>query len=147
MFIYYLYLGILLKVLSQENKEIHNKISPISFTLSNNNILIISNSSIHFYNSFFNSSIKSYKLKEFTNFKEKNEAFKIIVHQFLNEYIISIIKNHLNIFSQNGDIILERHLIGEYINFPIYDLIPIKKEKNDLYCIFVLNNFHNITIS
>ena len=55
MFIYYLiYLEILLlQIFSQEITEIDNEIYPISLTLSNDNIFLISNSTIHFYNSFF----------------------------------------------------------------------------------------------
>ena len=50
-------------------------------------------------------------------------------------------------FTQDGNIILERNLYDEYIKFPIYDLIPIKTKKNDLYYIVLLNSIHNFVIN
>ena len=146
-FIFLLFFTLFIKQLSQEILEIENSQFPMTLTLSNGNILFVSNVSITFYNSYFNSSIKSYNLKEEEIFQNKEESSKIIIRQYPNNYIIIWIKGKFKIFSQEGELQLEKNLSNLYNSLSQFDLIPIKIVDTDLYYIIAYTNRNNFTIN
>ena len=139
-FIYFLIFSLLVNKLSQNILRIENSSFPKTLTLSNGNIILVSNISITFYNSFFNSTIKSYSLNEDESFHTISENFEIIIRQYPNDYVIICLKGYLKIFSQEGDEKFEKDLKNIFDNIIIYDLIPIKIKDNDLYYIIVYTN-------
>jgi hypothetical protein len=122
---------------SQNLSEIENSKFPITFTLYNGNILLITNSSIIFYNSFFNSTLTKYTLDE-SIIQNVEESYRTTICQYPPEYssyVLLIVKDHLKIFKENGNKIIEKNL--DFQKFPLYDIVPIKINNNN-------NNFYYI---
>ena len=120
---------------SQNLSEIENSKFPITFTLYNGNILLITNSSIIFYNSFFNSTLTKYTLDE-SIIQNVEESYRTTICQYppeYNSYVLLIVKDHLKIFKENGDKVFEKNL--DFQKFPLYDIVPIKINNNN-------NNFY-----
>ena len=134
------FISLLLKELSQDISDLKKSIYPITLTLSNNNILLITNTSILFYNSYFNSTIKSTYLSEEEKAKTKEETFKTLICECPGEYVMILVKDQLKICTLNGDIIGRKNLTEEHMNFPLYNLIPIKVESDYLYYIMAYTN-------
>ena len=147
MFIYFLFISNLLNGLFQDINENEVGMFPVSLTLSNYNILIITNSSITFYDPFYNNTITSYKLNDDECVKNEVESLSIIIRQFQKEYILIFIKNHLKIFYQNSSKIIEKDLSEEYKNFPLYDIIPIKYEDNYFDYILAFTSSNELTVN
>ena len=145
--ILFLHLSFLFKKISSNIITIENAMFPITLSLSNDNIFFVSNSSITFYNSFFNSTIKTYKLNKNESIQTKEESYKTVIGQYPNGDILLLIKDHLKIYSQDGDKIIEKDLSEIYNIIRIYNLIPIKIENNYFYYIIAFTNSSNFTIS
>ena len=145
-----LFLSLFVKELSNDIIEIENALFPITLTLSNRNILLISNSSITFFNSFLNSTIKTYPLSENEHFYSKEETYKILACQYPNEYILLFIMGYIKVFSQDGNKIQEMDSTEFYNNLPlntVFNLIPIKIESNYIYYMIAFTQIDDFSIN
>ena len=139
-FFFIIFISLLLKGLSQDISNFDNSMLPITLTLSNDNILLITNISIIFYNSYFNSTIKFFYLNEEEKAKTKEETFNTFICEYPGNYVLILVKDQLKIYTPNGDMIGRKDLTQEHMNFPLYNLSPIKVESNYLYYIIEYTN-------
>ena len=122
--------------IQEESKSISSVLYPTAYTLYNQNILIISNDGIHFYNSDLNEDEDKKILFE-KKILLQTEFEKTVIAQFSEEdggYIIIIVSDTLYIFQENGTPITSINL-SNTISSIHYCLIPYKKENDFLYYI------------
>jgi len=136
--------------LSQNISEIENSKFPITFTLYNGNILLLTNSSIIFYNSFFNTTLKKYNL-DVSAIKNVEDSYRTKICQYPKEYdsyVLLMVKDHLKIFKENGEKIIEKSLDEKFQNFPLYDIVPIKVNQNkEFYYILAFTKSDGFTLN
>ena len=110
---------------------------PVSLTLNDDNILLISKDYITFYDSSLENILKQYNISE--KVESFQESVKTLAYQYpqeYNSYILVLNKEQLFFFDKEGNEIFQKNFTLELGNIEYYDLIPIKKEENELYYIF-----------
>ena len=110
---------------------------PLSLTLYNDNILLITDQKILFLDSSLNNIMINYTLDEYQKLN-LTLSEKALACQYPIEYegyIITFINDYLFLFDKEGDKLFEKNLTKEFIEIPYYDLLPIKKTNNYLYYI------------
>ena len=111
---------------------------PISLTLHDDKILLITENKIIFYNSSLTSIIKSYDLSESEIALDFQETFKTMACQYPQEYksyILVFVKDQLYFFDKNGNKITKENFTALFNDQPYYEIIPIKENENYLYYI------------
>ena len=135
-FIYTFILISLFKKSIQEKKI--SLIFPSSLQLiDNNEILVVANDGIHFYNQNFTFENISKKI-ELSLLAKKEDNEKVSMAQFSDEnggYILIIIKDMLFILNREGEQINSTNITEKEINGTHYGLTPYKNNENILYFI------------
>ena len=112
-------------------------IYPVTLTLSNNDILLITRDEIIFYDSSFN-EIKKYELEDDEKANNINSNYKTTACQYSEEYrnyILVFSNDYLFVFDENGEKLCKNNLSEELKNYSYYDLTPYKKVENELFYI------------
>ena len=133
-----------------DEKIISSSLYPIALTLYNDNILMITQDEIIFYEPTLTNILKNYTLKESERVSNESESYKTNVVQYNNEYdnyIIAIIKDNLFLFDKTGKILQEKDFSENLSKYKLYYLTPIKKLDKDLYFIITLTNRDSHEIS
>ena len=128
-------------VLKIESKSIIDSIYPFSLTLYNENILLISNLYIIFYDNSFNSIIKIYNLSESEMVKGLLDTYKTMACQYPiehNSYILALVMDQLYFFDKNGNKLQKKNFTIEFSSQKYYEIIPIKYLDEELYYIISL---------
>ena len=137
-------------VLSQNMSEIENSKFPIALTLYNGNILLVTNSSIIFYNSYFNSTLKNYPLDD-SAIQNFEDSYRTKICQYPKEYysyILLMVKDHLKIFQENGKKVIEKSPENLFQKFPLYDIVPTKIDNNNtFFFILAFTNYSDFTLN
>ena len=108
---------------------------PLSLTLYNDNILLITDQKILFLDSSLNNIITNYTLEEYQKLNSTLSE-KALACQYPIEYegyIITFINDYLFLFNKEGDKLFEKNLTEQFNEIPYYDLLPILKANNYLY--------------
>ena len=116
-------------VLKIESKSIIDSIYPFSLTLYNENILLITNQNIIFYDNSFNSIIKIYNLSESEMVKGLSDSYKTMACQYPIEhssYILALVMDQLYFFDKNGNKLQKENYTIEFASQNYYEIIPIK---------------------
>ena len=111
---------------------------PISLTLHDDNILLITESKIIFYDYSLTSIIKSYNLSESEIASNFQETFKTMACQYPQEYksyILVFVKDQLYFFDKDGNKKAKENFTSLFKDQPYYEIIPIKNNENNLYYI------------
>ena len=114
---------------------------PISLTLHDDNILLITSDKIIFYDSSLSTILNSYNLSESEITSTLDETYKTMAFQYSqedNSYILVLIKDQLRFFDKDRNQIHHENFTEEFGNLDYYEIIPIKKINNDLYYIIYL---------
>jgi hypothetical protein len=122
---------------------ISNSLYPVTLTLYNENILLITQDEIIFYDPTLTNVLKNYTLNESVRVSSEEESYKTNVVQYSNEYdnyILAIIKDNLFLFNKAGEKLQEKDLSEKLSEYKLYYLTPIKKLGQDLYFIISLTN-------
>ena len=133
---------IIIEIYSDE-KIISNSLYPVTLTLYNENILLITQDEIIFYDPTLTNVLKNYTLNESVRVSNVSESYKTNVVQYSNEYdnyILAIIKDNLFLFNKAGEKLQEKDLSEKLSEYKLYYLTPIKKLGQDLYFIISLTN-------
>ena len=134
-----LFLSFLVKI---KSTIITDTYYPVSLPLYNDNILLIANNKIIFYDDSLNSIIKSYNLSESeiaTDFKETYKSMACQYPLVYNCYILVLVKDQLYFFDKDGNKLQKENFTSEFEEQNYYEVIPIKKIENELYYIFTFN--------
>ena len=127
-----LFLSFLVKI---KSTIITDAYYPVSLTLYNDNILLITNNKIIFYDDSLNSIIKSYNLSESeiaTDFKETYKSMACQYPLVYNCYILVLVKDQLYFFDKDGNKLQKENFTSEFEEQNYYEVIPIKKMENEL---------------
>lgn len=111
---------------------------PISLTLYDDNILLITKTQIVLYDSSLTSILKSYDLTESEIPSDASETYRTLACQYPKEYqgyILVFIADQLYTFDKNGDQISKDNFTSLLSDQPYYEITPIKKSGNYLYYI------------
>ena len=114
---------------------------PVSLTLHNDNILLITANNITFYDPSLSSIITSYNLSESEIALYSQESDKTMACQYpqeYNSYILVLVKDQLYFFDKNGNKITKKNYTSQFKDQAYYEIIPIKKMENNLYYIISL---------
>ena len=117
---------------------------PVSLTLNDYNILLITSNQIIFYDSSLSSIIKYYNLTESEIVSNLVQSYKTMACQYPEEYsnyILVSVMNQLYFFDYKGDFISKNNFTEKLINQTYYEVFPIKFEENNLYYIIAFTNF------
>ncbi len=109
---------------------------PVSLTLFNDNILLITSQYIIFFDSSLTSILKIYNLTEPEIAKTVKESYKTLACQYskeYNSYILVFVKDQLYFFDMNGTKLHRENLTEQLGEQDYYEMIPIKEEDNNLY--------------
>ncbi len=109
---------------------------PISLTLHNENILLITKDQITFYDSSLTSIIKVYNLSESEIASDVYETYKTNAYQYSqedNSYILVSVKDQLYFFDEEGNYINKVNLSLELNSISYYKITPIKNKYNNIY--------------
>ena len=134
-----------------EEKKISQLKFPVTLTLYNNNILLITNEEIILYDSNLENKLNNYTLEESIRPTKVDESIKSMAYQYkeiYGFYILAFVHDHLFIFDNEGNNKCEIDLTEYFGNITLYDVTPIKKLDNNLtYVItFTNNNPYQIVI-
>ena len=113
---------------------------PLSLTLYNDNILLITDQKILFLDSSLNNIMINYTLDEYQKLN-LTLSEKALACQYPIEYegyIITFINDYLFLFDKEGDKLFEKNLTKEFIEIPYYDLLPIKKTNFIIVLILIM---------
>ena len=114
---------------------------PVSLTLYNDNILLISKDKITFYDSSLENIIKQHNISEkVENYEKSVKTSACQYPQEFNSYILVFNKDQLYFFDKEGNKMFKNNFTLELGNIEYYELIPIKKVLNELYYIIVYTN-------
>ena len=119
---------------------------PISLTLHDDNILLIVENKIIFYDSSLTTIIKSYNLSESEIASNFLETYKTMACQYPQEYksyILVFVKDQLYFFDKNGNKITKENFTLQFKDLTYYEIIPIKKIDNNLYYIIPITMSNN----
>ena len=114
---------------------------PVSLTLHDDNILLINENNIIFYDPSLTSILKSYDLLESeipANYLETDKTMACQYPQEYKSYILVLVKDQLYIFDKNGNKISKQNYTSQFKDQAYYEVIPIKKISNNLYYIISL---------
>ena len=138
---------------NQDRENIFNEYQtyfPYSLTLLNQNILLVINDGIHFFDSNLENEDITKKINFNSKIEQENDFQKTSIAQFSSEdggYIMVLALNKIYFFSSEGNFINNIDL-SYYINANYYSLVPYKKENNFLhYIISHSNPEYNFTIN
>ena len=123
---------------------------PISLTLHNENILLITKDQITFYDSSLTSIIKVYNLSESEIASDVDETYKTNIYQYSqedNSYILVSVKDQLYFFDEEGNYINKVNLSLELNSISYYEITPIKNKGNNLYYIIAYTNKTEFTLN
>ena len=124
--------------------ETSNLLSPTSFTLSDNSIVIISSNGIHFYDENFSTEDEDKKIP-FPDYCQINLA-KVLMAEFSEEdggYILIVVNNIVYFFDNEKNNITSIQISdSDIVNSVTINLIPYKKIDNILYFIFPYVNYN-----
>ena len=127
-----LFLSFLVKI---KSTIITDAYYPVSLTLYNDNILLIANNKIIFYDDSLNSIIKNYNLSESEIATDFKETYKSMACQYpleYNCYIMILVKDQLYFFDKDGNKLQKENFTSEFEEQNYYEVIPIKKMENEL---------------
>ena len=125
-------------IISQLNSNLKY---PVSLTLYNDNILLVSKDEITFYDSSLENIIKQYNISEkVENFEQSVKNSACQYPQEFNSYILVFNRDQLYFFDKEGNELFKNNFTLELGNLNYYELIPIKKVLNELYYIIVYTN-------
>ena len=117
---------------------------PISLTLYNDNILLITDQKIFFLDSSLNNIMINYTLEEYQKLNSTLSE-KALACQYPIEYegyIITFINDYLFLFDKEGDKLIEKNLTKEFNEIPYYDFLPIIKANNYLYYVISYTTYN-----
>ena len=82
-----------------------NSIYPVTLTLYNENIIMITQDEIIFFDPTLTNVLKNYTLNESARVSDDTETYKTNIAQYSNEYdnyILAIVKDNLFLFDKEG---------------------------------------------
>jgi hypothetical protein len=97
---------IIITEINSDEKIISDSLYPVTLTLYNENILLITKNEIMFFEPTLTNKLKNYTLKESERVSDEIESYKTNVVQYDNEYgnyILAIIKDNLFLFDKEGE--------------------------------------------
>ena len=109
---------------------------PVSLTLNNDNILLITSQYIIFFDSSLTIILNIYNLTESEIAKTVEESYKTNACQYskeYNSYILVFVKDQLYFFDMYGSKLHKENFTEELSEQDYYEIVPIKKEDNNLY--------------
>ena len=116
---------------------------PLSLTLYNDNILLITDQKILFLDSSLNNIIVNYTLEEYQklNLTLSEKALACQYPIEYDGYIFTFINDYLFLFNKEGDKLFEKNLTEQFKEIPYYDLLPIIRVNNYLYYVISYTNY------
>ena len=122
---------------------------PVSLTLNNGNILLVTQDKIIFYDSLLENIINNYTLEEYLIANNEEDTYKTIISQYskeYNNYILLLINNYLFILDEEGQLYIKKNMTSPLNEYNYYHLTPYKKIENELYYIISGINKYNSQI-
>ena len=144
-----IFCAIFIEIYTDEIK-ISNSSYPVTLTLNNENIIMITQKEIIFFDPSMAKVLKHHTLNDSEIVKMKEESYKTNIEQYSNEdnnYILASINDNLVIFDKEGEILQVKDFSEILSQYQLYNLTPIKKDNNDLYFIISLTNQTSCEIS
>ena len=126
-----------------EEKKISQLKFPVTLTLYNNNILLITNEEIILYDSNLENKLNNYTLEESIRPTKVDESIKSMAYQYkeiYGFYILAFVHDHLFIFDKDGNKLAKIDMTSTFGNSSIYEIEPIKKKNNDLFYVISMTN-------
>ena len=116
---------------------------PVAFTLYNDNILLVNQDEIVFYDPSLTNKIKNYTLEENERAENILMTVKTIACQYpklYDYYIILFVKDHLFLFDKDGNKLTKIDMTSTFSKRTIYEIEPIRKKNNYLFYIISMTN-------
>ena len=116
---------------------------PVTFTLYNDNILLVNQDEIVFYDPSLTNKLKNYELEESEKAENISMTVKTIACQYIklyDYYIILFVKDHLFLFDKDGNKLTKIDMSSTFNNSAIYEIEPIKKKNNDLFYVISMTS-------
>ena len=116
---------------------------PVTFTLYNDNILLINQDEIAFYDPSLTYKLKNYELEESEKVENISMTVKTIACQYskiYDYYIILFVKDHLFLFDKDGNKLTKIDMTSTFSNSNIYEIEPIRKKNNDLFYVISMTS-------
>ena len=116
---------------------------PVAFTLYNDNILLVNQDEIIFYDPSLTHKIKNYTLEESERAENISMTIKTIACQYQKQYdyyIILFVKDHLFLFDKEGNKLTKIDMTSYLRKSTIYEIEPIRKKNNYLFYIISMTN-------
>ena len=129
-----------------ESRTLINSYFPVSLTLNNDNILLITKDNILFYDDSLTYLINSYNLSISEIPDKCEETYKTLACQYPQEYnsfILIFIIDQLYFFDKDGNKLQKYNFTSELSKQKYYEITPIKTQENELYYIISLNTKAN----
>ena len=126
-----------------EERQISQLKYPVSLTLNNNNILLITNEEIILYDSKLDNKLNNYTIEESIRPSNYEETIKTMACQYstiYENYILVFIRDHLFIFDNGGNNMCEIDLTEYFENITLYDVTPIKRLDQNLYVVISITS-------
>ena len=137
-----IFYSFIIEIYSDE-KKLSNSLYPVTLTLVNENIIMITQDEIIFFDPTLTNILQNYTLNESTRVSNDIESYKTNIVQYDSEYdnyILAIVKDNLFLFDKEGTKLKEKDLSEILSKYKLYYLTPIKKLEQDLYFIISLTN-------
>ena len=116
---------------------------PVTFTLYNDNILLVNQDEIVFYDPSLTHKLKNYVLEESEKAENISMTVKTVACQYskiYDYYIILFVKDHLFLFDKDGNNLTKIDMTSTFSNSNIYEIEPIRKKNNDLFYVISMTS-------
>ena len=126
-----------------EERKISQLKFPVTLTLYDYNILLITNEEIILYDSKLENKLNNYTIEESIRPSVVEDTIKTMAYQYktiYENYILVFVSDHLFIFDKGGNNKCEIDLTEYFENITIYDVTPIKKVDQYLYYVISITS-------
>ena len=126
-----------------EERQISQLKFPVTLTLNDYNILLITNEEIILYDSKLDNKLNNYTIEESIRPSVVEDTIKTMAYQYktiYENYILVFVSDHLFIFDKGGNNKCEIDLTEYFENITIYDVTPIKKVDQYLYYVISITS-------
>lgn len=116
---------------------------PVTFTLYNDNILLVNQDEIVFYDPSLTNKLKNYELEESEKAENISMTVKTIACQYIklyDYYIILFVKDHLFLFDKDGNKLTKIDMSSTFSTSTMYEIEPIRKKNNDLFYVISMTS-------